>query len=97
MDEDMKRELLALKEQVSEVRIVNRRIIATLVRLEGKVDDLSDRMLTKEEFHSFKDSVNRRFDGFAALFEEFRFRWSVHADTLTWHDKRLTRLEARRS
>lgn len=91
--DDMKRELVAVKNDIEDLRSVNRRIIATLVRLEGKFDDMVERMATKDHF----EVLIHRMDGFAGQLEDSRFRWAAHADTLVSHDKRLRKLEARRS
>jgi len=92
MDEEMKQELTAIKTELKELRATDRRIIAMLVRLEGKFDDMGERMATKETV----DVISRNVDGLAKQFEEFRFRLAVQSDTLVKHDKRLTKLEARR-
>ena len=92
MDE-MKRELAALKTEVTDIQTINRRIIATLVRLEGKVDDLAERMATKDNFNT----LMTRMDGFAGRLEDMRWSWAVHADILGQHDKRIKRLETRRA
>lgn len=70
----------------AEQRLINRRIIATLVRLEGKVDDLSERMATKDDM----SAVNARIDGLCGRIDDMDFRWANH-------EERITALEKRRS
>lgn len=70
-----------MKREIEDIKSINRRIIATLVRLEGKVDDMAERMATKDDLAALHGEMMRRFDAFAHLFD----------------DKRLKKLEARRA
>lgn len=72
--------------ELSDHRVIHRRIISTLVRLEGKVDDLAERMATKDDIAA----VNGRIDGLAGRLDDFHFRWANH-------EERITALEKRRS
>lgn len=85
-----------VRQEIESLKTVNRRIVATLVRLEGKVDDMAERMATKDDLAQLRSEMNQRSDDLVARFEDLRFRYSVHADTLFTHDKRLKKLEARR-
>lgn len=93
MNEDMAARFMNLERSVDELKASNRRIVAMLLRLEAKVDG----MATRDALAMLESRVMKRFDGFAKLFEDMRFRWAVHADTLVQHDRRLKRLEARRA
>lgn len=86
MSKDLQKELAALKSENEDIRSVNRRIIATLVRLEGKVDDLAERMATKDDI----SEVYRRIDGLGRKVDDMNLRWAVHED-------RLARVEKRRA
>ena len=93
MSEEMKRELTELKTDVEDIKSVNRRIIATLVRLEGKVDDMGERMATKDDI----GRVMNHIDGLGAKVEDFNFRLAAQGYALDDHDKRLKKLETKRS
>jgi len=100
MIEEMKRELDAVKSElvsvksdVGDLKSIVRRIAVTTSALSGKLDALNERIATKADI----DGLNRRMDGFAGLQEDMRFRWAIHADTLTEHHRRLTKLESRRA
>lgn len=100
MSDEMKRELAGLSADVgrmrgditeirgdiNDIRAVNRRVIATLVRLEGKFDDMAERMVTKDEF----SAVSSRIDGLAGKIDDMRYDWAKH-------EARIGVLEKRRS
>ena len=86
--DDVKREIESLKAD-------NRRIIATLVRLEGKMDDMSERMATELATKADISRVMKSVDGLAGQLDDMRFRYAVHSDTLQQHDARLKKLEKR--
>lgn len=86
-----------LHAETADSRAISRRTIATLVRLEGKMDDMAERMATKDDLSAHKSAMDARFDDAAKSLDDMRFRWAVHSDTLVQHDKRLKKLEARRS
>ena len=78
---------------VDDIQSVNRRIVSTIVRLEGKMDDMAERMATKDDV----SGLTKRIDGLSGSYEDMRYRWAVHADTLSDHAKRLKKLEAKRA
>ena len=92
-----KNDVLARVERIEgtaeDIQAVNRRIISTMIRLEGKIDDMADRMATKDHVAGLTRSV----DGLSGSYEDMRYRWAVHADTLGEHSKRLKKLESKRA
>lgn len=85
--------MTSLDATVLDVQSVNRRIISTIVRLEGKMDDMAERMATKDDIAG----LTKRIDGLSGSYEDIRYRWAVHADTLSDHAKRLKKLESKRA
>lgn len=70
--------------EVADVRAENRRIIATVVRLEGKMDDMADRMATKDDVSTVLGHV----DGLAGRIDDMNLRWANHDDRITAVEKR---------
>jgi len=58
MDEETTQEFSALKAATTDVRTTSRRIAATLVRLESKVDDVAERMATKDGLKAIKSRLD---------------------------------------
>ena len=54
-----------MKQEIESLKSVNRRILATLARLEGKMGDMAERMVTKDDLQSFESRMNKRFDAMA--------------------------------
>ena len=63
MSDEMKRDIERLRTDMADMRGTTRRILATLVRLEVKVDDIADRMATelatKDILHVIKTRLAR--------------------------------------
>jgi hypothetical protein len=100
MGEEMKRDIERLKTDMVEVRGTNRRIIATLVRLEGKVDDIVGQMATKDGL----DVIKNQLDDFTADIQAARRDRALqskscmaHQRRLDEHEARITRIETRKS
>ncbi len=91
MAEEMKREMSALKSDMTELKGMVRRIVVSVAKLTGKVADMEANMATKKDI----GELNARMDGFSGLLLDMRHRWAIHADTLVDHDKRLKKLEPR--
>lgn len=70
--------------EIADVRAVNRRIIGTVVRLEGKMDDLTDRVATKDDISTVLGHV----DGLAGRIDEMNFCWSNHEERISALEKR---------
>ena len=88
----LKEDVGVLKSDVSDLKMVTRRTAVTVTTLAGKMDLIIDRMATKDDI----SGLNRRMDAFAGMHEDMRYRWAIHAATLSEHDKRLTNLESKR-
>lgn len=93
MDEAMRQELNQLTAKVdglsadfSDMRSIMRRVISTMVRLEGKFDDMAERMATKDDVAAVKKDVL----GLTAKVDDMRFDWAKH-------EVRITDLERRGS
>lgn len=56
--------------RIEGLEVMNRRIIASLVRIESKVHDLP----TRGEFAQLESRMNIRMDGIAAQLDDLRFR-----------------------
>lgn len=93
MSEEMKREILGVKADVRRLEGMMRRVMAGIVNIQARLDDTP----TRAEMNARFDSMNKRIDGLTASVEDSRYRWAVHADVLTKHDKRLSRLESKRA
>lgn len=68
---------------------MNKRIIGTLVRLEGKFDDMAERMATKDDVAELRGQVA----GLAGKVDDMRLDWAKHHVRLDDHEQRLGRLE----
>ena len=76
----LKQDVGGLKQDVSDIRSVNHRIVSTLIRLEEKVDDMGERMATKDDLRL----IQSRLDDFTVI---------SHQKRLDDHELRITRLE----
>ena len=92
---ELKTDVRVLKTDVGEIRGVQRRMAGQVAKLSADMVDFRHEL--KADIAAFADSMNRRFDGMMALFEDTRYRHAVHADTLLQHDLRLKKLESRGS
>ncbi len=97
MSDEIMREINRLKAANEDIKSVNRRIIATLVRLEGKVDDMAERMATKDDLAALESKLTAQIDGLAGKVADFSYSLAVHARLLDEHDSRLKKLEPKRS
>jgi chromosome segregation ATPase len=89
MSEEMEHRLNRFEAALDDVRVVNRRIVATLVRLEGKVDDMGAQMATSL---ATKDDISRvmnHVDGLARKVEDFTLRLGGQGRALDDHDSRF--------
>jgi hypothetical protein len=71
-----------------------RRTMINIARMDGNIHEMNRSiatMATKDDI----SGLNTRMDGFSGLLLDSRQRWAVHADTLTQHNERLTKLESR--
>ena len=91
MIEAMKHDIEQLKTDMTDVRGTNRRIVATLVRLEGKFDDMAGRMATKDDLSAIKGQL----DDFTADIQAARRDRTLQSDSYMAHQKRLDDHEAR--
>ncbi|OGS38305.1 MAG: hypothetical protein A2506_09985 [Elusimicrobia bacterium RIFOXYD12_FULL_66_9] len=100
MTKEMKQDIERLKTDMTDVRATSRRIVATLVRLEGKVDDMAGRMATTEDINVIKTQIDD-FTGDSQAARRDRALQSesfmTHQKRLEEHEARLTRLETRKS
>lgn len=81
-----------LENRVGGLEDVTRRLAISVAQLNENYSVVSarlDNMPTRSELASHMDRI-------VGLLEDSRLRWSVHADVLAQHDKRLTKLERRR-
>ncbi len=69
-----------------DMKSIMRRTIATLVRLEGKVDDLAERMATKDDVAAVQKNVL----GLAAKVDDMRYDWAKHEVRISALEKRAT-------
>lgn len=89
-----------LEAKTTDLYGVSRRMIATLVRLEDKMDDMAERMATKDDIRV----MNSRLDDFTADIQAARRDRALQSETfmagqrrLDDHELRITRLETRKS
>lgn len=96
MSDEMKRELNAVKARLGHVETKLDRTMITVARMAGEISeikhDLATKVATKDDISMLKKSI----DAFAGRQQVRDFQWSKHQFLLDDHDKRLTRLEARR-
>lgn len=81
-----------LENRVGGLEDVTRRLAISVAQLNENYSVVSarlDNMPTRSELASHMDRI-------VGLLEDSRLRWSVPADVLAQHDKRLTKLERRR-
>lgn len=104
MSNDMRREVIEIKEMVvsleatagrldstlGRVDATLNRVVGTVANLVGVVADMNADMATRKDI----SNLNERMDGFAGLLLDSRHRWAVHAETLVKHDERLAKLES---
>lgn len=100
MSEAMRQELNGVRDEVKSLGIkvgsleeAMHRMAVAFARMTGDMADIKANMATRSDI----SALNARMDGFSGLLEDSRTRWAVHADVLAQHDKRLGRLERRRS
>ena len=93
MAEEMKQRMDRFDSAVDDLKTVNRRIIATLIRLEGKVDDMSERMATKDDMASLENKLMNHIDGLGSKAEDFNFRIVTQGRAFDDHNARLKKLE----
>lgn len=91
MIEAMKQDIEQLKTDMTDVRGTTRRIVATLVRLEGKVDAIAGRMATKDDLNPIKGQL----DDFTADIQAARRDRALQSDAYMAHQTRLDDHEAR--
>lgn len=89
MTDDMRREMTAMKSDMTELKGLVRRIAVSVAQITGDVAEIKASMATKRDI----GELNGRMDGFSGLLLDMRHRWAVHADTLAKHDERLKKLE----
>lgn len=89
MTDDMRREMTAMKSDMTELKGLVRRIAVSVAQITGDVAEIKASMATKRDI----GELNGRMDGFSGLLLDMRHRWAVHADTLAGHDERLKKLE----
>ncbi|MDE2143347.1 MAG: hypothetical protein KGJ84_13135 [Elusimicrobia bacterium] len=87
----MKRDIEKLKTDLADVRGTTRRIAMTLIRIEGKFDDMSERMATKDDINS----INNRLDDFTADIQSARRDRALQSESYMTHQRRLDDHEAR--
>lgn len=85
----LKTDVSILKEDVTDIKAVNGRLVLTLVRLEGKFDDMSERMATKDDVSDLRGQVA----GLAGKIDGMRLDWASHRLRLEDHEARITGLE----
>ena len=91
MIEAMKQDIEQLKTDMTDVRGTTRRIVSTLVRLEGKFDDMAERMATKDDLNRIKGQL----DDFTADIQAARRDRALQSDAYMAHQTRLDDHEAR--
>lgn len=91
MIEAMKQDIERLKTDMTDVRGTTRRIVATLVRLEGKFDDMAERMATKDDLNVIKTQL----DDFSADIQAARRDRALQSDAYMAHQTRLDDHETR--
>lgn len=72
----------AMRQEIEQLKAVNRRIFAALLRMEEK-------MATKDDLKGLEDRVYNRLDDLAAICEDTRERVTIHASLLEEHARRL--------
>ena len=95
MSDEMRREIDGLKTEMAETKVVVRRLAIQMTKLTSEISEFKTQV--KSDLAVLLDTINRRFDGMAAILEDTRYRHAVHADTLLQHDLRLKKLESRGS
>lgn len=90
----MTESMSSLRQDFETLKSVTRRVAATMARLEGKIDDISGRVATKDDLLTLDSRLCARIDGLAGRIADFDLRQAVQAGTLFDHDTRLRVLEA---
>ena len=91
MSSTMRKELDGVKSEMQDIKAMFRRTMINMARMDGNIDEMKRSLATKDDI----SGLNARMDGFSGLLLDSRQRWAVHADTLTQHHERLTKLERR--
>jgi hypothetical protein len=97
MSGTMRREIDGMKSEMSDLKAMFRRTMASVAQLKGEFADLQDYLKENMATKGDISALNSRMDGFSGLLLDSRQRWAVHADTLKQHHDRLTKLEERRA
>jgi hypothetical protein len=95
MSETMRKELDAVKNEMSDMKSVLRRVVVLSSQMKGDIAEIKDYLKENMATKADMSALNERMDGFSGLLLDSRQRWAVHADTLKQHDGRLTALETR--
>ncbi|MFI5347065.1 MAG: hypothetical protein ACHQ51_11890 [Elusimicrobiota bacterium] len=95
MIEAMKKDIEQVKTDMTDVRGTTRRIVSTLIRLEGKVDDISGRMATEIATKLDLNGIKNQLDDFTADIQAARRDRALQSDAYMAHQKRLDDHEAR--
>jgi hypothetical protein len=91
----MKQDIEQLKTDMTGVRGTNRRIVATLVRLEGKVDDIVGRMAAELATKTDLNVIKNQLDDFTADIQAARRDRTLQSESYMAHQKQLEDHEAR--
>lgn len=81
----------SLDQRVGNLEKTVSRIAVTVTHLK---EDVSN-MVTRAEFKAAVDTILTRFDGFATILEDMRFRWAIQSSTLADHGMRIQKIEGR--
>jgi len=95
MIEAMKQNIEQLKTDMTDVRGTTRRIVSTLVRLEGKFDDMAERLATEMATKGDINVIKNQLDGFTADIQAARRDRALQSDAYMAHQTRLDDHEAR--
>jgi len=90
-------ELGQIKGDLADVKSVVHRTAVKVTGLAFDVDDLKRDTVKKKDLAAVRNEMTGRFDGFAKLHRDLEVHWAAQGHAIDRHDKRLTKLEARRA
>ena len=83
-----------VEKDMTDVKGTVRRTAGQVAQLVGEMAEVKKLLTPETSIEQHFAKLDKHMDGFARAIDDTRYRYSVHADTLLEHDKRLRRLEA---
>ena len=89
----IKTDVSGLKSDVSDLKDIYRGLAKSVARLTGDFVDFKREVMTKNEF----SVLMKRMDGFTDILQDSRWDWGKQKVRLDDHEKRISKLEAKRA